>query len=333
MRLRPADPAESDTLDRIARAAKAHWGYTAQELAGWEADLVTPPATIRSRPTWVAEVGGRPVAFGQLDPAACPWELVSLWVLPEHMGRGAGRAVLGRLLALARAAGQAHVRVDSDPNAVGFYTACGGTVAGFVPAPLPREPGRARPQLLLPTAPATEATHTAAPIQEEAMAPMPIHVRIDDLGSPEVEALIAEHLAGMRGHSPPGHAHALALDGLRRPEITFWTAWRGAALCGCGALRALDARAGEVKSMRTRPAYLRQGVGQAILDEIVRTARARGYATLHLETGTGEPFAAAHALYLRNGFAWSGPFGDYVATDFNVFMAKPLRPDPAPEGR
>jgi putative acetyltransferase len=78
--------------------------------------------------------------------------------------------------------------------------------------------------------------------------------------------------------------------------------------------------------MRTRPAFLRQGVGQAVLDEIVRTARARGYRQLYLETGTGDAFSAAHALYLRNGFGWCGAFGDYAATDFNVFMVKRLNP-------
>jgi putative acetyltransferase len=65
---------------------------------------------------------------------------------------------------------------------------------------------------------------------------------------------------------------------------------------------------------------LRKGVGQAVLDEIIRTARARNYTRLYLETGTGPAFAAAHALYLRNGFRWGGPFGHYAATHFNVFM-------------
>jgi putative acetyltransferase len=153
---------------------------------------------------------------------------------------------------------------------------------------------------------------------------MTVTVRVDDLASAEVGALIAEHLSGMRGNSPPGHVHALAIEGLRRPEVTFWSAWKGDALCGCGALKALGPDAGEVKSMRTRAAFLRQGVGQTVLDEIVRTARARGYASLFLETGTGEAFAAAHALYLRNGFEWCGRFGDYEATDFNVFMHKGL---------
>lgn len=155
---------------------------------------------------------------------------------------------------------------------------------------------------------------------------MTIHVRIDDLSSPQVQALIAEHLAGMQGNSPAGQVHALAIEGLRKPGLTFWSAWQGAALCGCGALKALDATSGEVKSMRTRSGFLRQGVGQAVLDEIVGTARARSYSRLYLETGTGPAFAAAHALYLSNGFGWCGAFADYAATDFNVFMVKPLGP-------
>ena len=76
--------------------------------------------------------------------------------------------------------------------------------------------------------------------------------------------------------------------------------------------------------MRTRQAFLRRGVGQAILDEIVRTAGERGYTRLVLETGTGPAFEPAHALYRRNGFGWCSAFGAYTATDFNVFMAKAL---------
>ncbi|MEZ4592979.1 MAG: GNAT family N-acetyltransferase [Chloroflexota bacterium] len=151
---------------------------------------------------------------------------------------------------------------------------------------------------------------------------MGIQIRQDDLSSPEVQALIAEHLSGMHSNTPAGQVHALDIERLRAPEVTFWTAWLDDALCGCGALKELDALSGEVKSMRTRAAFLRQGVGQAILDEIVRTARQRGYTHLFLETGTGPAFEAAHKLYLRNGFAWSGPFGDYTATEFNVFMVR-----------
>lgn len=153
---------------------------------------------------------------------------------------------------------------------------------------------------------------------------MTIHVRQDDLTSLEVQALVSEHLAGMHGNTPAGHVHALAIESLRAPDITFWSAWLNGQLCGCGALKALSTQAGEVKSMRTRPAFLRKGVGQAVLDEIVRTAEARGYRHLFLETGTGPAFTAAHSLYMRNGFAWCGPFADYTATEFNVFMTKEI---------
>jgi putative acetyltransferase len=153
---------------------------------------------------------------------------------------------------------------------------------------------------------------------------MGITVRKDDLSSAEVQSLIAEHLSGMHSNSPPGQVHALAIEQLRAPSVTLWTAWVDGILCGCGALKELDPHTGEVKSMRTRPAFLRRGVGQAILDEIVRTGRQRGYSRLLLETGTGQAFTAAHAFYLRNGFEWSGPFGEYIATDFNVFMSKVL---------
>ncbi len=149
-------------------------------------------------------------------------------------------------------------------------------------------------------------------------------VRPDDLTSDEVQALIKEHLAGMHSNSPPDKVHALALDALRKPEISFWTVWRGAELCGCGALKQLDARTGEVKSMRTRATALRQGVGQAVLHQILTTARERGYHRLYLETGTGSAFEAAHRLYLRNGFEYCGAFAQYQPNEFSAFMTKLL---------
>jgi putative acetyltransferase len=148
--------------------------------------------------------------------------------------------------------------------------------------------------------------------------------RMDDLSTPEVQQLIHEHLQGMHANSPPESVNALAIDALRKPDVTFWSIWSGATLCGCAALKELDSSSAEVKSMRTRPAFLRKGVAQFALDNVIRTARERGYARLLLETGTGEAFDAAHQLYLKNGFVWCGAFGDYEASDFNVFMCKGL---------
>ena len=154
---------------------------------------------------------------------------------------------------------------------------------------------------------------------------MTLTILKDDLSSEDVLSLINEHLSGMQSNSPPGHVNALAIESLRAPSITLLVARENDVLCGCGALKQLDSLTGEVKSMRTRSTFLRQGVGQALLDEIINTAVQRGYSQLLLETGTGHTFEPAHEFYRRNGFEFSGPFAEYAATDFNVFMAKTLR--------
>lgn len=155
-----------------------------------------------------------------------------------------------------------------------------------------------------------------------------MHIRVDDLRGPEIAALLEDHLASMRAISPPDSVHALDLERLRRPGITFWTAWDDDAdppvLLGCGALREIDATSGEIKSMKTTPAALRRGVGRRLLQTIVDTAQRRGYRRLWLETGSTEPFAPAHRLYEAFGFARCGPFGDYVDDPFSVFMTKAL---------
>ena len=145
-------------------------------------------------------------------------------------------------------------------------------------------------------------------------------IRRDDLSGQPTRDLIALHLAGMSANSPPGHCFALDASGLTAPEVTVWSAWDGEAIAGIGALKALGGGAGEIKSMRTHPDHLRKGVGAAILEQIIAEARTRGYRRLSLETGSGEAFEAALAMYRRRGFVTGGAFGDYVASAFNQFM-------------
>lgn len=154
--------------------------------------------------------------------------------------------------------------------------------------------------------------------------PMPMQIRPDDLTGPEIRALLAEHLRHMHALSPPESVHALDLDGLRSPDVTFWCVWDGSALLGCGALRELDSAHGEIKSMRTASAHLRRGVARAMLTHIVAEGRRRGYARLSLETGSMPAFAPACALYARAGFVACGPFGDYVEDPHSVFMTMAL---------
>jgi putative acetyltransferase len=141
-------------------------------------------------------------------------------------------------------------------------------------------------------------------------------IRADDLIDPRVCELVALHVGSMRADSPPGTSYALDLTGLTGPGMTAWTAWDGDALAGMVALSA----AGELKSMRTHPDHLRQGVAAALLAHVLDHARARGLDRLVLETGTGPAFAPAVALYRRAGFTDRGPFGDYVAGPDNQFL-------------
>lgn len=156
------------------------------------------------------------------------------------------------------------------------------------------------------------------------MSDHPIDIAEDDLSGPDARALVALHLDGMSANSPAGHVFALGLASLQAPDVTVWTARIGSALAGMAALKALGPRHGEIKSMRTHPAHLRKGVAAALLARIMEEARARGYARLSLETGSGPAFEPALALYRRNGFADGGPFADYTASAFNQFLHRDL---------
>ena len=151
-----------------------------------------------------------------------------------------------------------------------------------------------------------------------------MEIIVDDLSCRAVHELLREHLSNMHLHSPPQSVHALDLEGLRRPGITFWTVWEADELLGCGALKELDTAHGEIKSMRTAAAHLRKGVARSMLAHILVEARRRGYRRVSLETGSTEAFRPARRLYETFGFAYCGPFGEYVEDPFSVFMTLEL---------
>ncbi len=149
-------------------------------------------------------------------------------------------------------------------------------------------------------------------------------IRAGDLNHPDVRRLLQEHLRSAALHSPPESVHALDIEALRRPDITFWTAWQDAELLGCGALKELDAHHVEVKSMRTVTRHLRKGVAAGILRHLLVEATRRGYRRVSLETGSMEAFAPARNLYARFGFQPCGPFDGYVEDPYSVFMTREL---------
>jgi putative acetyltransferase len=149
-----------------------------------------------------------------------------------------------------------------------------------------------------------------------------IRIIRDDLSGDAIRALIARHLRGMHETSPPESVHAFDIDKLRAPDVTFWSAWIGNDIAGCGALKQIDPANGEIKSMRVADQFLGHGVGRAMLDHILTEARNMGLKTLWLETGSGDAFVPALKLYQSAAFKTCGPFGTYTLDPFSVFMTR-----------
>jgi putative acetyltransferase len=145
-------------------------------------------------------------------------------------------------------------------------------------------------------------------------------IKIDDLRGPDIARLLQEHLDHMYSVSPAASVHALDIDKLRHPDITFWSAWEDHHLCGCGAIKKINAEYAELKSMRTAKAYQRRGVGLQILNTIIIEAKQRGYQKLYLETGSQPAFIPARTMYLNRGFKLCEPFEGYIHDENSVFM-------------
>ena len=146
----------------------------------------------------------------------------------------------------------------------------------------------------------------------------------DDLSGPEVAALLQFHLGEMHQWSPPGSVHALPIERLRQPDVTFYTAWQGEQLAACGALRQLDLGHGELKSMRAHPDFRGRGAGKAVLEHLLAEAGTRGYSRVSLETGAPDTYIPARRLYESYGFAECPPFADYVVDGFSICMTREL---------
>lgn len=152
-----------------------------------------------------------------------------------------------------------------------------------------------------------------------------MRIEQDDPRREQIAGLLRQHLTHMRSISPPGSVHALDIEALRGPAVTFWSVWEGDELLGCGALQELEAGHGEIKSMRTADAHRRKGVAARLLTHIITEARRRGYHRLSLETGSTAHFAAARSLYARFGFEPCGPFAGYREDPHSAFMTLRIR--------
>jgi putative acetyltransferase len=151
-----------------------------------------------------------------------------------------------------------------------------------------------------------------------------VKIVLDDLSGPQIAEFLDEHLREMRSNTPAESVHALDLDGLRKPEVTFWSVLDGDDLVGCGAIKRLDAGHAELKSMRTKQARKRSGIASTLLEHIIAEAARMGFTRLSLETGSGEAHAPARKLYEKFGFDYCGPFAGYGPDPLSAFMTRTL---------
>lgn len=149
-------------------------------------------------------------------------------------------------------------------------------------------------------------------------------IQLDDLSGPEIQQLLRAHLRTLAEVSPPESCHALDIESLKKPPVTFWSIWQNAELVGCGALKKLTDQHAEIKSMRTADAHLRKGVARTMLQHLIQEAKQRGFTRLSLETGSMAYFAPARELYASVGFTKCAPFSTYREDPNSTFMTKEL---------
>ncbi|MBS1033264.1 GNAT family N-acetyltransferase [Gluconobacter cerinus] len=145
-------------------------------------------------------------------------------------------------------------------------------------------------------------------------------LRAADFSDQKTRDLLTLHLAGMHENIPAGHVFALDLAALTSSDIEVWTVHHRGHVAGIGALKRLRAQDGELKSMRTHPDFLRQGIAISLLDHLIHRARSLGLKKLSLETGQNFSFEPALKLYKARGFQLGEPFADYQASKFNQFL-------------
>jgi ribosomal protein S18 acetylase RimI-like enzyme len=131
MKMVRAKPGDAERLTEIAHAAKRHWGYPESWITGWRDILTMRPEFIAANISYCAVQEHRPLGFYVLTTEEDGIHLDHLWIAPEAMGRGIGRALFEHAAAQAEAAGCSYIKIEADPNAEGFYKRMGAVRVGM----------------------------------------------------------------------------------------------------------------------------------------------------------------------------------------------------------
>ena len=138
----------------------------------------------------------------------------------------------------------------------------------------------------------------------------------------EVNELLTKHFIELRAASPEGSAHVLDIPGLKVPSIKFWSLWKDKKLIGCGALKFLDVKHGEFKSIRIHDNFRKKGYGIYVINHLINEAKKLKIQRLSIETGAGDFFIPARKLFKSSGFTECEPFAHYKEDVNSVYLTK-----------
>ena len=133
--IRPARLEELPGLTDLMHRSKAHWGYDEDFMVAARAVLQLSPQDVSSgRLVVFDDRSGTALGLCKLICDGDVAELDKLFVAPEGMGKGVGRALVTWAIDTARTAGASHMDIEADPDAAPFYTRMGAREIGRVPS-------------------------------------------------------------------------------------------------------------------------------------------------------------------------------------------------------
>ena len=138
----------------------------------------------------------------------------------------------------------------------------------------------------------------------------------------EVHELLTNHFIELRSVSPEGSAHVLDIPGLKVPSIKFWSLWQKEMLLGCGALKFLDEKHGEFKSIRIHDYFRGKGYGANVINHLIIEAKKLSILKISIETGAGNFFKPARKLFKQCGFKECEPFAHYREDVNSVYFTR-----------
>ena len=144
---------------------------------------------------------------------------------------------------------------------------------------------------------------------------------------PEVNKLLTKHFIELRAASPQGSAHVLDIPGLKVSTIKFWSLWESEKIIGCGALKFLDNKHGEFKSIRIHDDFRNKGYGIKIIDHLIYEAKKLDIKRISLETGAGKFFDPARRLFKKCNFEPCHPFAHYKEDKNSLYLTKLINND------